>query len=417
MDTKAYIQALGQKAKAAKTAIAVLSEAEKNAALCAIADALLANTAYILSENKKDTDAARANGTSESMIDRLTLSEARIEGMAQGVRDIAALPDPIGEVLETVHRPNGLRIQKVRVPMGVIGIIFESRPNVTSDAAAICLKAGSAVILRGGKEAIHSNKAIVDTMKKALAAQGLNEDIICFVEDTSRESSNALIALNDSIDLLIPRGGAGLISNVVQNATVPVIQTGTGNCHAYVHESANQEMALEIIYNGKTSRPSVCNALESVVIDKTIADAFLPRLVEKLQEKNVLFVGDETAVRICPAIRPATDEDYYTEFLDYKISVKTVDGVKQAIAWINEHSTMHSEVIIAEDSAAAEQFLRLVDSSSVYHNASTRFTDGGEFGLGAEIGISTQKLHARGPMGIREITSYKYIIEGNGQVR
>ena len=417
MDTKAYIQALGQKAKAAKTAIAVLSEAEKNAALCAIADALLANTAYILSENKKDTDAARANGTSESMIDRLTLSEARIEGMAQGVRDIAALPDPIGEVLETVHRPNGLRIQKVRVPMGVIGIIFESRPNVTSDAAAICLKAGSAVILRGGKEAIHSNKAIVDTMKNALAAQGLNEDIICFVEDTSRESSNALIALNDSIDLLIPRGGAGLISNVVQNATVPVIQTGTGNCHAYVHESANQEMALEIIYNGKTSRPSVCNALESVVIDKTIADTFLPRLVEKLQEKNVLFVGDETAVRICPAIRPATDDDYYTEFLDYKISVKTVDGVKQAIAWINEHSTMHSEVIIAEDSAAAEQFLRLVDSSSVYHNASTRFTDGGEFGLGAEIGISTQKLHARGPMGIREITSYKYIIEGNGQVR
>lgn len=417
MDTKAYIQALGQKAKAAKTAIAVLSEAEKNAALCAIADALLANTAYILSENKKDTDAARANGTSESMIDRLTLSEARIEGMAQGVRDIAALPDPIGEVLETVHRPNGLRIQKVRVPMGVIGIIFESRPNVTSDAAAICLKAGSAVILRGGKEAIHSNKAIVDTMKKALAAQGLNEDSICFVEDTSRESSNALIALNDSIDLLIPRGGAGLISNVVQNATVPVIQTGTGNCHAYVHESANQEMALEIIYNGKTSRPSVCNALESVVIDKTIADTFLPRLVEKLQEKNVLFVGDETAARICPAIRPATDEDYYTEFLDYKISVKTVDGVKQAIAWINEHSTMHSEVIIAEDSAAAEQFLRLVDSSSVYHNASTRFTDGGEFGLGAEIGISTQKLHARGPMGIREITSYKYIIKGNGQVR
>lgn len=417
MDTRAYIRALGQKAKAAKNEIAVLDTAHKNAALCAIADALLANAEYILSENKKDTDAARQNGTSESMIDRLTLTRARIEGMAQGVRDIAALPDPIGEVLESIERPNGLHIQKLRVPMGVIGIIFESRPNVTSDAAAICLKAGSAVILRGGKEAIHSNKAIVDTMKKALVSQGLNEDIICFVEDTTRESSNALIALNESIDLLIPRGGAGLINNVVKNATVPVIQTGTGNCHAYVHESADVGMALEIIYNGKTSRPSVCNALESVVIDKRIAPSFLPLLVEKLKEKNVAFLGDESAVSICADIAPASEEDYYTEFLDYKISVKTVEGVEQAIAWVNEHSTMHSEVIIAEDAAAAQRFLSLVDSSSVYHNASTRFTDGGEFGLGAEIGISTQKLHARGPMGIKEITSYKYVIKGTGQVR
>ena len=417
MTTQEYLISLGKKAKQAKTALALLSAEQKNAALSAIADALLAQTPAILAANKRDTDAARAKGTSESMIDRLTLNEERIAGMAQGVRDIAALPDPIGEVLETVNRPNGMRIKKVRVPMGVIGIIFESRPNVTSDAAAICLKAGSAVILRGGKEAIHSNTAIVAAMKKALRESGLNEDMIGFVEDTTRESSNALIGLNGYIDLLIPRGGAGLISNVVQNATVPVIQTGTGNCHAYVHESADTDMALNIIYNGKTSRPSVCNALESVVVDTGIAQTFLPLMVQKLSEKSVQIVGDAAACAICPAIAPASDKDYYTEFLDYKISVKTVNGVAEAIDWVNEHSTMHSEVIIAEDKAAAQQFLTLVDSSSVYHNVSTRFTDGGEFGLGAEIGISTQKLHARGPMGIKEITSYKYIIEGEGQVR
>ena len=417
MDTKTYVESLGKKAKQAKTEIAALSSARKNAALEAIAAALEANKAYILAENRKDTDAARKNGTSPSMIDRLSLSEARIVGMAQGVRDIAALPDPIGEVLETVERPNGLHIRKVRVPMGVIGIIFEARPNVTSDAAAICLKAGSAVILRGGKEAIHSNKAIVDTMKKALLSQELDENLICFVEDTTRESSNALIGLNRYVDLLIPRGGAGLIQNVVQHATVPVIQTGTGNCHAYVHESADFEMALDIIDNGKTSRPSVCNALESVVVDESIAPTFLPLLVQRLSAKQVQMVGDTRAVELCREIAPASEEDYYTEFLDYKLSVKTVSGLEEAIAWVNEHSTMHSEVIIAQDAAAADTFLKLVDSSSVYHNASTRFTDGGEFGLGAEIGISTQKLHARGPMGIREITSYKYMIEGKGQVR
>ncbi|MBQ3431742.1 MAG: glutamate-5-semialdehyde dehydrogenase [Clostridia bacterium] len=417
MTTQEYLISLGEKAKQAKTELALLSAEQKNAALLAIADTLLAETPAILAANNLDTEAARAKGTSESMIDRLTLDETRIAAMAQGVRDIAALPDPIGEVLETVVRPNGLQIQKVRVPMGVIGIIFESRPNVTSDAAAICLKAGSAVILRGGKEAIHSNTAIVAAMKKALREKGLNENMIGFVEDTTRESSNALIGLNGYIDLLIPRGGAGLISNVVQHATVPVIQTGTGNCHAYVHESADFDMALGIIYNGKTSRPSVCNALESVVIDTSVAQSFLPLLVQKLSEKEVQIVGDETACRICPEIKPASEKDYYTEFLDYKLSVKTVNSVAEAIAWVNEHSTMHSEVIIAEDKAAADQFLTLVDSSSVYHNASTRFTDGGEFGLGAEIGISTQKLHARGPMGIKEITSYKYIIKGEGQVR
>ena len=417
METKAYVQNLGAKAKKAKRSMALLSAAEKNAALEAIAAGLVADCEVILQANARDIAAARERGTSESMIDRLRLDEARIAAMAQGVRDIAALPDPVGEVLETIERPNGLLIKKVRVPMGVIGIIFESRPNVTSDAAAICLKAGSVVMLRGGKEAIHSNTAIVASMKKALAAAGLDEDIICFVEDTSRESANEMIALNGAIDLLIPRGGAGLIANVVKNATVPVIQTGTGNCHAYVHRSADFEMALDIIDNGKTSRPSVCNALESVVVDTAIAPRFLPLLVERLQKKKVCFVGDEAAASICPVIAPASEADYYTEFLDYKISVKTVSGVEEAIAWVNEHSTMHSEVIIAQDAAAAAAFLKLVDSSSVYHNASTRFTDGGEFGLGAEIGISTQKLHARGPMGIREITSYKYIIEGKGQVR
>ena len=417
MNTKAYLQELGKKAKKAKLQAAVLTEAEKNAALVAVAEALLADTAAILAANAEDIANARACGMAESMIDRLLLTEQRIAGMAQGVKDIAKLPDPVGEVLESIERPNGLKIQKVRVPMGVIGIIFESRPNVTSDAAAICLKAGSAVILRGGKEAIHSNTAIVAAMKKALKSQGLDDNLICFVEDTTRESSNEMIALREYIDLLIPRGGAGLISNVVKNATVPVIQTGTGNCHAYVHESADFSMALDIIYNAKTSRPSVCNALESVVLDKSIAAAFLPLMAERLAEKNVEIVGDDVCTDICPSLQPASEEDYYTEFLDYKLSVKTVSGVREAVEWVNEHSTMHSEVIIAEDKAAADVFLKLVDSSSVYHNASTRFTDGGEFGLGAEIGISTQKLHARGPMGIREITSYKYIIEGEGQVR
>ena len=417
MDTKQYIESLGRKAKKAKAAAARLSESEKNAALEAIAAGLIADTDFILAQNRLDIDAARASGIAASMIDRLLLTADRVAAMAQGVRDVAKLPDPIGEVLETTERPNGLIIKKLRVPMGVIGIIYEARPNVTSDAAAICLKAGSAVMLRGGKEAIHSNAAIAGVMQKALRAQGLDENLICFVEDTTRESSNEMIALTASIDLLIPRGGAGLIANVVNNAKVPVIQTGTGNCHAYVHESADFEMALDIIFNAKTSRVSVCNALESVVVDRSIAADFLPKMAAKLAEKDVVIVGDAESRAICPSFGAASDADYYTEFLDYKLSVKILDGVEAAVEWINEHSTMHSEVIIAEDAAAAQTFLKLVDSSSVYHNASTRFTDGGEFGLGAEIGISTQKLHARGPMGIREITSYKYIIEGKGQVR
>ena len=417
MDTKAYIENLGKSASAAKYEAAVLSDEKKNEALEKIAAALISNSEYILSENKKDIEAGRSNGMPEAMIDRLSLSEERIAGMAQGVRDIAKLKDPVGEVLSTVERPNGLIIKKVRVPMGVIGIIFESRPNVTSDAAAICLKAGSAVILRGGKDAINSNTAIVKVMRKALKECNLNENLICFVEDTSRESSGELMRLKKYVDLLIPRGGAGLINNVLENAKVPVIQTGTGNCHAYVDKEANFDMALDIIFNAKTSRVSVCNALESVVIHKEIAKEFLPLMVKRLKEKDVEIVGDETACAVCPEIAAASDEDYYTEFLDYKLSVKTVSDVNEAIEWINEHSTMHSEVIITENEQTAKLFLTQVDSSSVYHNASTRFTDGGEFGLGAEIGISTQKLHARGPMGIEEITSYKYVIYGNGQVR
>lgn len=417
MNTKQYIENLGKNAAAAKYEAAVLSEEKKNEALLRIADALSQNSEYILSENKKDIDEGRKNAMSESIIDRLSLSRERIAGMAQGVKDIAKLKDPVGEVLGTTERPNGLIIKKVRVPMGVIGIIFESRPNVTSDAAAICLKAGSAVILRGGKDAINSNTAIVKVMRKALKECGLNEDLICFVEDTSRESSAELMRLKKYVDLLIPRGGAGLIKNVTENAVVPVIQTGTGNCHAYVDKDADFNMALEIIFNAKTSRVSVCNALESVVIHKDIIREFLPLMAEKLAEKGVEIVGDKTAASICSQIGKASEEDYYTEYLDYKLSVKTVGSTSEAIEWINEHSTMHSEVIITENEQNAKLFLTQVDSSSVYHNASTRFTDGGEFGLGAEIGISTQKLHARGPMGIEEITSYKYVIYGNGQVR
>lgn len=417
MNTAEYIEELGRRAYHAKRTAALLSTEQKNSALKCMADELCKNTSFILAENEKDILNAENNGISSVMTDRLALSAKRISDMADGMRDIAMLPDPIGKVLSEFTRPNGLLIKKVRIPMGVIGIIYEARPNVTSDAAALCLKAGSAVILRGGKEAVHSNSAIVKTMRGALEKLGIEKDIITFVEDTSRESSNYMITLDSYIDLLIPRGGHGLIANVVKNATVPVIKTGTGNCHAYVDEYADFDKAANIIFNAKTSRVSVCNALESVVIHKKVLNDFLPLMVKRLAEKNVRIFGDEECVKICPEIEPATDEDYYTEYLDYKISVKSVENITQAIEWINEHSTQHSEVIITEDEINAERFLREIDSSSVYSNASTRFTDGGEFGLGAEIGISTQKLHARGPMGLEEITSYKYIISGNGQIR
>lgn len=410
------LEEMGKKAKEAARTLAVMGE-EKNDALKLIAKALIDNTDAILAANKIDVDNGRANGLTESIIDRLSLSKARIEGMAQGVLDVAALPDPIGAVLSGSKRPNGLNITKVRVPIGVIGIIFEARPNVTSDAASLCLKSGNAVILRGGKEAINSNKCIADIMRSALEKSVLDKNCIQLIEDTTRQSSVELMGLVDYLDLLIPRGGAGLIKAVVENAKVPVIETGVGNCHVFVDESADIDMAANIIYNAKTSRPSVCNAIETILVHKNIAEKALPVIKARLDEKNVTIRGDEKAREACPGIEAASEEDFGTEYLDYIISVKTVSSLDEAIAHINKYSTGHSEAIITENKENADKFMMLIDSSSVYHNASTRFTDGGEFGLGAEIGISTQKLHARGPMGLRELTTTKYLVYGDGQIR
>ncbi len=415
MNVHEYLKTLGKKAKKARLQAAVLSSDQKNKALELIALSLTKNSTAVLEANSQDIANAKKAGTPEYMLDRLRLSEERIKDMADGIRNLIALPDPVGTILKDFTRPNGLHIQKIRVPMGVIGIIYEARPNVTCDAACLCMKAGSSVILRGGKDAINSNKAITAAMKRALSECGLDENIICLVEDTSRESSTAMMKLTEYIDVLIPRGGAGLIKSVVENSTVPVIETGTGNCHAYVDEYADLDKAVAIIVNGKTQRPSVCNALESVIVHRNIADTFIPMLVSAMPQIEIM--GDEEACGICPALKPASDEDYYTEYLGNKISLKILGSTAEAIEWIEEHSTRHSETIITENTENAQKFLKEVDSSSVYHNASTRFTDGGEFGLGAEIGISTQKLHARGPMGLEEITSYKYIIEGNGQIR
>lgn len=417
MNTHDYIENIGKLSADAKKQIAVLSLEQKNNALLAIAKFLRDDAEKILKANEEDVAFARENGISDAMIDRLSLSHERIEGMAKGTEDVAKLPDPIGKELNRIERPNGIVIRKIRVPMGVIGIIFEARPNVTSDSAALCLKAGSAVILRGGKSALKSNTAIVKSMKNALKSVGLNDNIISFVEDTSRESADEMMRLTKHIDCLIPRGGAGLINSVVKNATVPVIKTGTGNCHAYIDEFADSEKAVNIIVNAKCSRVSVCNALESIVIHKSVIKKILPQVVDALISEGVEIFGDDESIAVCPEIKKASEEDFYTEYLDYKISVKTVGSSDEAIDWINEHSTMHSETIITEDSETAAKFLQSVDSSSVYHNVSTRFTDGGEFGLGAEIGISTQKLHARGPMGLEEIATYKYVITGNGQTR
>lgn len=404
----------------AKNASCILMTAStecKNRALLAIADALQANCAQILAENQKDLDAGAQAGLSASLLDRLALTEARIDGMAQGVREVAALPDPVGVVLSETRRPNGLRIQKVSTPLGVLGIIFEARPNVTSDAAALCLKSGNAVILRGGKEAIRSNIAISDVMRAALREVGLPQDCIQLVEDTSRESATALMRLNAYVDVLIPRGGAGLIRSVVENATVPVIETGVGNCHIYVDKDADPAMAAEITFNAKTSRVSVCNAAESLLVHADIAETVLPLIKARLDEKHTELRGDERAQAILPGIVPATDADWGTEYLDYILSIKVVDSLEDAIAHIRQYSSGHSECIVTENAEAAERFLNAVDSAAVYHNASTRFTDGGEFGFGAEIGISTQKLHARGPLGLPQLTSIKYKVYGNGQVR
>lgn len=407
----------GKKAKQTLTFMSQVTTEQKNKALDIIADMLEENIDKIIFANNVDIENGRQNGLNDGLIDRLMLNADRIKAMADGARQVASLPDPCGKVLSEYKKDNGLLIKKVTVPLGVIGIIFEARPNVTVDAAALCLKSGNAVILRGGKEAINSNTALADIMREALAKAGFPQDVIQLVGDTSRQSSNDMMHMNEYLDCLIPRGGKGLIKAVVENSTVPVIETGSGNCHIYVDESADINMAAEIIFNAKTQRISVCNACESLVINSKIIDKALPIIAKKLKEKDVEIRGDERAQKACSLVVPATDEDFATEYLDYIISVKTVDTVDEAIAHINANSTGHSEAIITENTENAEKFLKCIDSSSVYVNASTRFTDGAEFGLGAEIGISTQKLHARGPMGLEQLTSTKYLIYGDGQVR
>lgn len=412
-------QELLAQAKAAKGAMALADTQQKNQALLAMAQALEADQEAILSANREDLEAARGT-VSEVMLDRLALSPDRIAGMAQGIREVAALPDPVGAVLTRVERPNGLVIEKTAVPMGVIAIIYESRPNVTSDAAALALKAGSACVLRCGKEAHRSAVAIVSALKRGLSQAGLPADALQLVEDTTRASANELMQARGFVDLLIPRGGAGLIRSCVDNATVPVIQTGTGICHIYVDKMADQAMALDILENAKCSRPSVCNACEVCLVDAAIAREFLPKLHARLTrdraEHPVQLRLDEAAQAIIPGT-PAGEKDFDTEFLDYILAVKVVGGVQEAVDHIAAHSTGHSEAILTADESAARAFLSQVDSAAVYWNASTRFTDGGEFGLGCEMGISTQKLHARGPMGLGELCSYKYVVRGTGQIR
>ena len=404
---------------AAKEAAAVLRTAgeKKRRALLEAAQALRAETARILEANALDLAAARESGMRDAMLDRLTLTAARVEAMAQGGEDVAAQRDPVGRVLSGETRPNGLKIEKITVPMGVIGIIFEARPNVTSDAAALCLMAGSAVILRGGKEALHSNTAVTAVLQEALARAGLPREAVQLVRDTSRESSREMMGLVGYLDLLIPRGGAGLIRAVVENARVPVIETGVGNCHVYVDETADVDMAAEIIFNAKTSRPSVCNAIETILVHEKIAEKALPAIAARLREKQVELRGDSRTREILPEALPAAEADWETEYLDYILAVRVVENLNEAVAHIARYSSGHSECIVTRDFRAAEEFTARVDSAAVYVNASTRFTDGGEMGLGAEIGISTQKLHARGPMGLNEIVSYKYVIRGDGQVR
>ena len=411
------LERLGINAKEAEKTLMVASSEKKNQALKKIAEGLIENTDKIIEANKVDLENGEKNGMAKSMLDRLKLDKERIEGMAKGVLDVATLPEPVGRILSATERPNGLRIEKVSTPIGVIAVIFEARPNVTSDAAALCLKSGNTVILRGGKEAINSNKPIAKVMRQAVKEAGMPEDVIQLVEDTTRESANELMKMNEYVDVLIPRGGAGLIQAVVKNATVPVIETGVGNCHIYIDKNADLKKAVDIVFNAKTSRPSVCNAAESLLIHKDIAKEALVAIKNKLDEKDVTLVGDSKAREIIPDMEKATDADWATEYLDYKMSVKIVDSVEEAIDHIYKYSTGHSECIVTENAGTAEKFMNQVDSAAVYLNASTRFTDGGEFGFGAEIGISTQKLHARGPIGLPELQSFKYKIYGDGQIR
>ncbi|MBE0655073.1 MAG: glutamate-5-semialdehyde dehydrogenase [Bacteroidales bacterium] len=407
----------GQKARHASKVLQKALTSQKDKALQIAAGNLVKETNTILSANKKDLENAHASGLKGAIIDRLTLNAARIEGIAEGLRQLVQLEDPVGQVLSMTRRPNGLMIGQKRVPIGVIGMIYEARPNVTVDVFGLCIKTGNVTILRGGKEAFHSNNALTNILRKSLSEAGLPEDGVQLVQDTSRESAVALMKLNQYLDLLIPRGGAGLIQSVVMNSTVPVIETGVGNCHVYVDEWADPVKAIEIVFNSKTHRPGVCNAAESLLIHAEVAAQLLPAICDKLQTKEVEIRGDQRVQKLIPYAKPATEEDWGTEYLDYIISAKVVDSLTEAIDHINSYGTMHSEAIVTENYTHAQRFLNEVDAAAVYVNASTRFTDGFEFGFGAEIGISTQKLHARGPMGLKELTTTKYIIYGDGQVR
>lgn len=408
---------MGMMAKEASVETAKLSTPQKNSILLNAAQALLDHMDSVLSANKEDVETATANGVKGAFIDRLTLNQSRIEGMAGGLKQVASLPDPIGEVLSMNTMDNGLIIGKKRVPMGVIGIIFEARPNVTADAFGLCLKAGSATILRGGKEALKTNMAIVEIFRNSLKKQGYPADIVQILEDTSRETATQMMQLNGYIDVLIPRGGSGLIQSVVKNSTVPVIETGTGNCHVFVDETGKLDDAVNIVINAKTQRPGVCNACESLLVHENIADTFIPMVSKALMDKNVEIRGDKNFLEKVDGVVPATEKDWGTEYEDYIISARVVKNVDEAISLIRRYSTHHSECIVTENYTNAQKFLNEVDSACVYVNASTRFTDGEQFGFGAEIGISTQKLHARGPMGLKELTTTKYIIYGSGQIR
>lgn len=419
---KGYVKKKTRAAKQASRQLTLVSTHDKNQALKRMGEKLWEKRDQIHEANQADLDAAIKNGLSKAKQDRLLINEKRLEEMIQGLNALAVSQDPVGEVMDSYPRPNGLKVEKVRVPLGVIAIIYESRPNVTVDAAGLALKAGNAVVLRGGKEAVLSNQALVQAMRESLSGTKFPVDSIQFIERTARDTIDYLIRDKESVDLVIPRGGAGLIQRVVQNAHVPVIETGVGNCHIYVHASADLKMAGSIVINAKTQRPSVCNAMETLLVDQSIADEFLPQLARKLAEKGVQVKGCEQTCRILQHqselhIGPADEEDYHTEFLDLILAVKVVQGWEEALAHIERFGTGHSEAIVAEDQAVVDGFLTRVDASAVYHNASTRFTDGAEFGFGAEMGISTQKLHARGPMGLKELTSYKYVIRGTGHVR
>lgn len=412
-----YLDQMGERAVAAKKSLQSLEAEEKNKILLQIAQALPANAERIIQENAKDYAIAEENGMSQGLLDRLKLTRERIEGMAEGIRQITELSDPVGQVMEMIERPNGLHIEKVRVPMGVIGIIYEARPNVTADAFGLCFKSGNVVILKGGKDALYSNLAVTGVIRSVLTDAGIDPNVIQLIDNNDRSVTTEFMRLKKYVDLLIPRGGAGLIRAVVENSTVPVIETGTGNCHIYVDEEADLAKAIPIIINAKTQRIGVCNACESILVHEKIADAFLPALGKALAEKKVEVRGDEKVLEQIPDAVKATEEDYGKEYLDYIVSIKTVSSVEEAIEHINRYNTGHSDAILTENKERAAKFLREIDSACVYVNASTRFTDGFEFGFGAEIGISTQKLHARGPMGLKELMSYKYTITGNGQIR